>query len=149
MAAPAGDKAVNGNYATPQGYGHPDAYQSGQVADPAQSNTFVEQNHAAVPPPTASTTEEEKPIGKEMIGWYFVEQYYNTMSKEPHKLYVSYKPFAGERFERLLISSQLYYTKKSQLVAGNEAEKVDVAVGQRVCPFLPPKSPSGFEAMIA
>lgn len=90
MAAPAGDKAVNGNYAATPAYAHPESYQSGQVADPAQSNAFVEQNHAAPPPPpTAATTEEEKPIGKEMIGWYFVEQYYNTMSKEPHKLYVS------------------------------------------------------------
>ena len=104
MAAPTGDKAVNGNHATPQGYGHPESYQSGQVADPAQSNTFVEQNHAAAAP-TASTTEEEKPIGKEMIGWYFVEQYYNTMSKEPHKLYVSYITLAGNPFKRLLISS--------------------------------------------
>ena len=28
--------------------------------------------------------------------------------------------------------AQLYYTKKSQFVAGNEAEKVDVAVGHKV-----------------
>ena len=89
MAAVTVDKPINGNYATPQAYAHPESYQPGQVAESAQSNAhFGEQTHAP-PPPTTATTEEEKPIGKEMIGWYFVEQYYNTMSKEPHKLYVS------------------------------------------------------------
>ena len=87
MATSTAEKPVNGNYASHQGYGHAEAYQPGQVADSSQGSAqFGEQNQT--PTTAAPATEEEKPIPKEMIGWYFVEQYYNTMSKEPSKLYV-------------------------------------------------------------
>lgn len=52
------------------------------------------------------------------IGWYFVEQYYTTMSKTPERIH-------------------LFYAKKSQLVLGDEAQKVLPAVGQKV--NIPPK----------
>ncbi|KAG8526755.1 uncharacterized protein KY384_008184 [Bacidia gigantensis] len=115
MAAAVPEKAVNGNHGAHHNYGTAEAYRSGQPAEPSNPpSQSVEQNQAATTTTSSSTAggEEEKPLPKEMIGWYFVEQYYNTMSKEPSKLY-------------------LYYTKKSQFVAGNEAEKVNVAVGQK------------------
>lgn len=37
-------------------------------------------------------------IGKDEVGWYFVEQFYNTLSRSPEKLHVSNRPWfpAGE-----------------------------------------------------
>ncbi|KAH0016042.1 NTF2-like protein, partial [Aureobasidium melanogenum] len=51
-------------------------------------------------------------IPKDEVGWYFVEQYYTTLSRSPEKVY-------------------LFYNKRSQFVSGNETEKVEVCVGQR------------------
>ena len=51
------------------------------------------------------------------IGWYFVEQYYTTLSKNPERIH-------------------LFYAKKSQLVIGVEAEKVVPAVGVKVSLFI-------------
>ncbi|KZZ88553.1 NTF2 and RRM domain protein [Ascosphaera apis ARSEF 7405] len=55
---------------------------------------------------------QESPVThtQDQIGWYFVEQYYTTLSREPERLH-------------------LYYNKPSQFCFGNEAEKVTVAVG--------------------
>ena len=64
----------------------------------------------------ASTAKQEKDSPKadpQEIGWYFVEQYYTTLSKSPDRI-------------------QLFYGKKSQLVTGVEAEKVIPAVGVKV-----------------
>lgn len=61
---------------------------------------------------TASTTAAPKADPQE-IGWYFVEQYYTTLSKSPERIH-------------------LFYSKKSQLVIGVEAEKVVPAVGVKV-----------------
>jgi hypothetical protein len=54
------------------------------------------------------------------ICWYFVEQYYTMWSKSPER-------------------THLFYSKKSQLVTGVEAEKVIPAVGEKVwlpCPWV-------------
>ena len=61
---------------------------------------------------TSATTQPQKADPQE-IGWYFVEQYYTTLSKTPEKIH-------------------LFYSKKSQLVSGVEAEKVVPAVGTKV-----------------
>jgi hypothetical protein len=61
---------------------------------------------------TSATTQQQKADPQE-IGWYFVEQYYTTLSKTPEKIH-------------------LFYSKKSQLVSGVEAEKVVPAVGTKV-----------------
>ena len=67
---------------------------------------------------TSTSAAATKPEALE-IGWYFVEQYYTTLSKNPERIH-------------------LFYSKKSQLVTGKEAEKVLPSVGQKVCvPFLP------------
>ncbi|KAL9103571.1 MAG: hypothetical protein Q9163_001409 [Psora crenata] len=106
------DNPVNGNYGAHQPHNLADVPQPAQGQDLSQGNAqFGEGNHAATSS-SAPAAEEDKPIPKEMIGWYFVEQYYNTMSKSPDRLH-------------------LYYTKKSQFVAGDETQKVPVAVGQQ------------------
>ncbi|KAK8031162.1 NTF2 and RRM domain-containing protein [Apiospora arundinis] len=51
-------------------------------------------------------------LGKDEVAWYFVEQYYTTLSKSPEKLH-------------------LFYSKKSQLVYGKEAEVSTVSVGRQ------------------
>lgn len=49
-------------------------------------NVNHEQYAAAAAAPSA---EAPKSHSKDEVGWYFVEQYYNTLSKHPHRLHVS------------------------------------------------------------
>ena len=103
--APEVSSMPNGNYA-PQQHGFDqqqanNAYASNYNQAPSTSNG---------PAPSANTQSE---IPKDEVGWYFVEQYYTTLSRTPDKLY-------------------LYYNKRSQYVSGNETDKVQVCVGQRV-----------------
>ncbi|KAI1847814.1 hypothetical protein JX266_006309 [Neoarthrinium moseri] len=51
-------------------------------------------------------------LGKDEVAWFFVEQYYTTLSKTPEKLH-------------------LFYSKRSQFVYGQEAEVADVSVGRQ------------------
>ncbi|QUC19786.1 uncharacterized protein UV8b_04027 [Ustilaginoidea virens] len=51
-------------------------------------------------------------LSKDEVGWYFVEQYYTTLSKSPEKLH-------------------LFYGKRSQFVYGLEAEVANVSVGRQ------------------
>ncbi|KXL41702.1 hypothetical protein M433DRAFT_33458, partial [Acidomyces richmondensis BFW] len=107
---------VNG-YAPHQGYGgvEPSAQVNAYSSTPATTQSAYSQ-----PPPatsgsqssvaTGSTAQGEIP--KDEVGWYFVEQYYTTLSRSPEKLY-------------------LFYNKRSQFVSGQEADKVAVCVGQR------------------
>ncbi|KAL2828138.1 hypothetical protein BJY01DRAFT_133173 [Aspergillus pseudoustus] len=69
---------------------------------PAQSST----------PSNAPSSEQKPTVAKDEVGWYFVEQYYTTLSRSPDKLHH-------------------FYARRSQLVFGTEAESVPVAVGQR------------------
>lgn len=96
---------ANGMYGSQ--YGQP-----AELAAPVPSST---QAAAAPQPPTepASTSSKQNP---QEVGWYFVEQYYTTLSKQPDRIH-------------------LFYNKPSQLVTGIEAEKVLPAVGQKVCFF--------------
>ena len=70
-------------------------------------------------------------LSKDEVGWYFVEQYYTTLSKTPEKLHVS---FLGPSVTcPWLTRLQLFYGKRSQFVYGQEAEVASVAVGRQVC----------------
>ncbi|KAM0514030.1 hypothetical protein ACHAPE_007120 [Trichoderma viride] len=51
-------------------------------------------------------------LSKDEVGWYFVEQYYTTLSKSPEKLH-------------------LFYGKQSQFVSGLEAQVANVSVGRQ------------------
>ena len=69
-------------------------------------------SHQASASQSSNAAPGQKPDPQE-IGWYFVEQYYTTLSKTPDKIH-------------------LFYNKKSQLITGIEAEKVLPAVGTKV-----------------
>jgi hypothetical protein len=95
---------INGNYAAHHAYAT-EPYGHAANFQPAQSST----------PTSAQTNENQKnDIPKDEVGWFFVEQYYTTMSRSPEKLH-------------------LFYSRRSQFVFGTEAESVPVAVGQKVC----------------
>lgn len=101
----------NGSYAQHQGYGGMDqnSYSYGTGAPAAAA-----QPQAATPSAPANNTSAaaQPEISKDEVGWYFVEQYYTTLSRSPEKLY-------------------LFYNKRSQFVSGQETDKVAVCVGQR------------------
>jgi len=99
MASTEASGPVNGNYA-PQGYEN--SYATGA------SNFTPSQQPTATQAQQAPASE----IPKDEVGWYFVEQYYTTLSKSPERLY-------------------LFYNKRSQYVSGVEEEKVSVCVGQK------------------
>ncbi|KAL3459852.1 hypothetical protein BJX64DRAFT_197208 [Aspergillus heterothallicus] len=99
---------INGTYHAQPSY--PESFNHAHTAvnsisnfQPAQSTT----------PSNAPANNEQKPaIAKDEVGWYFVEQYYTTLSRSPEKLHH-------------------FYSRRSQLVFGTEAESVPVAVGQK------------------
>ncbi|KAK2732055.1 NTF2 and RRM domain-containing protein [Colletotrichum kahawae] len=83
--------------------------------------TYLDQFKDAVeqtsPGPTATndaaaSAGNNNNLSKDEVGWYFVEQYYTTLSKNPDKLH-------------------LFYGKRSQFVYGMEAEVANVSVGRQ------------------
>ena len=106
---------VNGNYAPHQGYGGLEQQQNNYSYAPPTGNISSTTPAAASTqtPPAGSATQAQQPdISKDEVGWYFVEQYYTSLSRNPEKLY-------------------LFYNKRSQFVSGQETAKVAVCVGQR------------------
>jgi hypothetical protein len=69
---------VNGNYAQQT---YENSYATG-----ASNFTPSQQPSASQPAQEASASD----IPKDEVGWYFVEQYYTTLSKSPDRLYVSW-----------------------------------------------------------
>ncbi|KAI4956028.1 hypothetical protein J4E91_000238 [Alternaria rosae] len=100
MASTESSGPVNGNYA-PQQYEN--SYSTG-----ASNFTPSQQPTPSQPAQQAAASE----IPKDEVGWYFVEQYYTTLSKSPDRLY-------------------LFYNKRSQYVSGVEEDKVNVCLGQK------------------
>ncbi|KAK3900247.1 putative ntf2 and rrm domain-containing protein [Staphylotrichum tortipilum] len=66
---------------------------------------------AQTPDAAGSADSPTDNLPKVEVGWYFVEQYYTTMSKSPERLH-------------------LFYGKKAQFVCGREAEVADVSFGR-------------------
>ncbi|RHZ68162.1 hypothetical protein CDV55_103151 [Aspergillus turcosus] len=98
---------MNGNYPTQHAY--PDSYNHAHTAVTSVSNFQPAQSST---PTNAPPNDQKNGISKDEVGWYFVEQYYTNMSRSPEKLH-------------------LFYSRRSQLVFGTEAESVPVAVGQK------------------
>lgn len=86
-----------------------------QYAQPAElaASTPSVPSHAPSGSQSTSASASTQKADPQEIGWYFVEQYYTTLSKSPERIH-------------------LFYNKKSQLVTGVEAEKVIPAVGAKV-----------------
>ncbi|CAI0653076.1 unnamed protein product, partial [Colletotrichum noveboracense] len=87
---------------------------NGNYTYPDQFKDAVEQTS---PGPTATndaaaSAGNNNNLSKDEVGWYFVEQYYTTLSKNPDKLH-------------------LFYGKRSQFVYGMEAEVANVSVGRQ------------------
>ncbi|KAL1983999.1 hypothetical protein VTN96DRAFT_9684 [Rasamsonia emersonii] len=97
---------VNGNYPAQH------AYPADSYAAVNNTNNNYQPTQSSTPtnPPPANDSKHEIP--KDEVGWYFVEQYYTTLSRSPEKLH-------------------LFYSRRSQFVFGNEAESVPVVVGQK------------------
>ena len=164
MAAEPASAPVNGNYGSHQQYGAVEPTLSSQAPNHldtvAQTAGAFGAQNANVPSSsggstTSATNEGNSSIPKDEVGWYFVEQYYTTLSRNPEKLHVSPCKFASDASTQSLFavpgfrkhsrtdSSQLFYSKRSQFVSGVEAEKVSVSVGPRVRPPKPAAIPIG------
>ncbi|KAL4788434.1 hypothetical protein BJX76DRAFT_344851 [Aspergillus varians] len=98
---------INGTYHAQPAY--PDSYNHAHTAVNSVSNFQPAQSST---PSNAPPNDQKNGISKDEVGWYFVEQYYTNMSRSPDKLH-------------------LFYSRRSQLVFGTEAESVPVAVGQK------------------
>lgn len=68
-------------------------------------------NGSTVTTSDQSTASGNHNLSKDEVAWYFVEQYYTTLSKTPEKLH-------------------LFYSRKSQFVYGQETEVASVSVGR-------------------
>ncbi|KAG9241139.1 hypothetical protein BJ878DRAFT_246949 [Calycina marina] len=77
----------------------------------AQQDQYKNEAYPATGAPTSADEQDNPKLTKDEIGWYFVEQYYTTLSKNPEKLH-------------------LFYGKRSQFVSGLEAEVAPVSVGR-------------------
>ncbi|KIX02685.1 uncharacterized protein Z518_08627 [Rhinocladiella mackenziei CBS 650.93] len=89
-------------------------YGTNQYSQPAElaASTPSASGHGASASQSTTTSAAAQKADPQEIGWYFVEQYYTTLSKSPEKIH-------------------LFYSKKSQLVTGVEAEKVVPALGTK------------------
>lgn len=105
---------VNGNY--PAQHAYLNTYNHAQAAVSNNSTNF--QQTQSPNPSSATPSEQKNDISKDEVGWFFVEQYYTTMSRSPEKLH-------------------LFYSRRSQFVFGTEAESVPVAVGLKVSQMFP------------
>lgn len=97
MAADTQPKAVNGNYGAHHPYAQAEPFQPSQSSNASTStavaSTFGDEASvatAAVPSESTGAGEANKPPSKDEVGWYFVESYYTTLSKNPETLYVSH-----------------------------------------------------------
>ena len=104
---------LNGNVAIQPTY--VDTYNHGHSAVNNTPTNF--QQTQSVTPSNAPSNDQKNDISKDEVGWFFVEQYYTTMSRSPEKLH-------------------LFYSRRSQLVFGTEAETVPVAIGQKVSEYI-------------
>ncbi|KAI0976304.1 hypothetical protein F4678DRAFT_220361 [Xylaria arbuscula] len=73
---------------------------------------FQPSSTAATTAPTAAADPTNSNLGKDEVAWFFVEQYYTTLSKTPEKLH-------------------LFYGKRSQFVYGQEGQTANVSVGRQ------------------
>ena len=85
--------AINGNYSSQQAYDHQLQAQAANSITGSGSSSALggEQTNTlgAGNANSSTTTEGNSSVPKDEVGWYFVEQYYTTLSKNPEKLHVS------------------------------------------------------------
>ena len=92
MASESAMKPVNGNYGNQQQYGTAEEHLSSHSgANTTTSGAYDGENPNPMATNNSSSVASEGNGGvpKDEVGWYFVEQYYTTLSKNPEKLHVS------------------------------------------------------------
>lgn len=57
--------------------------------NPGSAGTDAQSGPQASASASATSAEGSSSVPKDEVGWYFVEQYYTTLSKNPEKLHVS------------------------------------------------------------
>ncbi|KAJ3572743.1 hypothetical protein NPX13_g4945 [Xylaria arbuscula] len=82
------------------------------MASTAPADQYQPSSGAPVAAPPASDSSPSANLGKDEVAWFFVEQYYTTLSKTPEKLH-------------------LFYGKRSQFVYGQEGQSANVSVGRQ------------------
>ncbi|TGJ81669.1 hypothetical protein E0Z10_g7094 [Xylaria hypoxylon] len=75
------------------------------------TDQFQPNSASAVTEPSITADQANSNLGKDEVAWFFVEQYYTTLSKTPDKLH-------------------LFYGKRSQFVYGQEGQSANVSVGR-------------------
>lgn len=83
MASDSAAKTVNGNYGSQTSQMSSQDFDSAAGARPSTTPGAQASNV-----PTSSSAEGSSNVPKDEVGWYFVEQYYTTLSKSPEKLHV-------------------------------------------------------------
>lgn len=84
MASESGTKALNGNHGNhpygthdqPGSPNHTTAVEDGSNPSTGGHNS------------TSGANDSNAKVPKDEVGWYFVEQYYTTLSKNPEKIHV-------------------------------------------------------------
>ena len=80
---------VNGNY-----NGQPSYDMLDPSAAPTTQGTVAAVPNGAPAPAIVSTggnNAQSSPPSKDEVGWYFVEQYYTTLSRSPEKIHVRFR----------------------------------------------------------
>lgn len=109
----ADSKTVNGSYGAQYPYGQAESFVPSQGLNASNGNTpagIPGEDAAATAAPTSSEPagagEASKAPSKDEVGWYFVESYYTTLSKNPETLYVRHcMVLAYETLYSLQVSS--------------------------------------------
>ena len=93
MASDSAPKSVNGNHSSQQQYGNAEQHLSSHGgANSVATGAYSGENTSSTATAnntSSSTNEGNGGVPKDEVGWYFVEQYYTTLSKSPEKLHVS------------------------------------------------------------
>ena len=83
---------VNGTYGGHPSYSMPERSQlssSSQASDHPEAPSGYGNGNTVSEPLATAKPAKKLDVSKDEVGWYFVEQYYTTLSKHPEKLHVS------------------------------------------------------------
>ena len=93
MATESVNASVNGSYGSQQSYGSAEtptpAHAPGPATDATNGTSRSQPVTATAGSDTSGAAESNGNVSKDEVGWYFVEQYYTTLSRNPEKLHVS------------------------------------------------------------
>lgn len=62
---------------------------NGSFIHPEQSKAVTDQSSVGTNEAIDTSSANNNDLSKDEVGWYFVEQYYTTLSKSPDRIHVS------------------------------------------------------------